>query len=112
MSRPCRSALTLLEMMVAVTLLAVIMIGLLAMFNQTQKALHIANAQTDVFENARGAIQMIARDLAEMTAFGQTGVTNGFANPISSGITLPLPGGNQSLEFGETFWLARANDDW
>ena len=36
-------ALTLLEMMVAVTLLAVIMIGLLAMFNQTQKALRIAN---------------------------------------------------------------------
>ena len=58
-------------MMVAVTLLAVIMVGLLAMFQYTQRALHVAHTQTDVFENARGAIQLVARDLAEMSAYGE-----------------------------------------
>lgn len=111
------SALTLLEMMVAITLLAVIMVGLVAMFNQTQKALHIVNAQTDVFENMRGAVETIARDLAEMTAFDDLNVINAYAVPVPSPIpgngTLPLPTGvNMPVDFDEAFWLSRENDDW
>jgi len=114
--RAHRAALTLLEMMVAVTLLAVIMIGLLAVFNQTQKALHIVSSQTDVFENARGAIQIIGRDLAEATLYDDTNVTAvsifSFPSPVPGGV-LPLPSGtNQILDFTEAFWLTRANDDW
>jgi hypothetical protein len=106
-----RAALTLLEMMVAVTLLALIMVGLLAMFNQTQKALHAVNAQSDVFENARGAIQMLSRDLSEMTALGGTNV-NAYAVEVPS-ILVELP--NSVLVtniFNEAFWLARFNDSW
>jgi prepilin-type N-terminal cleavage/methylation domain-containing protein len=114
--RGSRRALTLLEMMVAVTLLAMIMVGLLAMFNQTQKALRAVNAQSDIFENARGAIAMLSRDISEMTAYGETNVVNAYArvipHPISSG-TLPLPNGfNQPVNFLETYWLSRANDEW
>jgi hypothetical protein len=106
-------ALTLLEMMVAITLLAVIMIGLLAMFNQTQKALHIANAQTDVFESARGAIQIISRDLTEMTLYPDTNVFSSFANAWPSPIDrLPLPGGDVPVDFSDAFWLTRMNDNW
>jgi type II secretory pathway pseudopilin PulG len=112
-----RTALTLLEMMVAVTLLAVIMVGLLAMFQYTQRALHVAHMQTDVFENARGAIQLVARDLAEMTAYNSINVINAYGYPVPSPIpgpsTLPLPSGtNQPVIFEEAFWLTRANDDW
>jgi type II secretory pathway pseudopilin PulG len=111
-----RAALTLLEMMVAVTLLAVIMVGLLMMFNQTQKALHIVSQQSDVFEATRATIQMISRDLNEVSDFNQPGVKNcystNFATPLSGGaITLPS-GTNQQLYFGEAFWLTRANDEW
>ena len=111
---PClqgSSALTLLEMMVAVTLLAVIMVGLLAMFNQTQKALHIANSQTDIFENGRGAMQMIVRDLAEMVAYADTNVISSYGFVYPRG-RLTLPATNLPVGFSETFWLARANDDW
>lgn len=126
----CRSALTLLEMMVAVTLLALIMVGLLAMFNQTQKALHAVNTQTDVFENARGAIQMIARDMTEMALFDNPiAIQDCRANreippschgkmlpsPIPSGsLPRPLPPPDDLLPvfFSEAYWLTRRNDDW
>ncbi len=110
-----RAALTLLEMMVAVTLLAVIMVGLLAMFNQTQKALHIVNAQSDVFENARGAISMLSRDVSEMTAFGDTNIVNfTFGQAVAGGgVDMTLPSGIPvSTRFYEAFWLSRVNDDW
>jgi hypothetical protein len=103
-------------MMVAVTLLAVIMIGLLAMFNQTQKALRIANAQTDVFENMRGAIQLISRDLTEMTLHPDTNyVRSTFVNIYPSplpGSLLPLPGTNVPVGFTDAYWLTRQNDVW
>lgn len=111
-------ALTLLEMMVSVTLLAVIMIGLLAMFSHTQKALHVAATQTDVFENARGAIQLVSRDLSEMTAYEETNIAHAsfkrYYSPVTpDGTPLVLPSGtNQYLFFNEAFWLARINDDW
>ena len=98
--------------MVSITLLAAIMIGLLAMFNQAQKALHIAHMQADVFENARGAMQIVGRDLMEMTGTTDTNVTYARALTITNwGLT--LPGGNtQDLTSVESFWLTRVNDDW
>jgi type II secretory pathway pseudopilin PulG len=113
-----RRALTLLEMMVSVTLLAVIMIGLLAMFSHTQKALHVAATQTDVFENARGAIQLLSRDLSEMSPHEVSDVisaTNQTVNNPAGPLTLPGSGGtvlSQPIFFSEAFWLARKNDDW
>jgi type II secretory pathway pseudopilin PulG len=109
-------ALTLLEMMVSVTLLAVIMIGLLAMFSHTQKALHVAATQTDVFENARGAIQLLSRDLSELSPHEYSEVTSISAllvdNPVGP---LPLVAGGvtpQPTYFSEAVWLTRKNDDW
>jgi hypothetical protein len=106
-------------MMVAVTLLAAIMVGLLAMFNQTQKALHVANAQTDVFESGRGAMQMIVRDLTEMAAYSDTNIISSYAAEFPSqipGSVLPLPGTTPGttlpVSFSDTYWLARVNDDW
>ncbi len=115
-ARSRRAALTLLEMMVAITLLAAMMVGLFAMFHYTERTLHAARTQTDVFDNARAAIQLLARDLAEMTAFNSTNVINayGFSVPSPiSGSTLPLPSGaTQPVDFEATFWLTRVNDDW
>jgi type II secretory pathway pseudopilin PulG len=118
-SSPARTALTLLEMMVSMTLLAVIMIGLLAMFSHTQKALHSAVTQSDVFENARGAMQLVSRDLSEMSDFGDTNVISATGlvvdNPAGP---LPLPGSgggttySQPIFFSEAYWLNRVNDDW
>ena len=102
--------------MVSITLLAAIMIGLLAMFNQAQKALHIAHMQSDVFENARGAMQIVGRDLAEMTGYSDANVVSAYAvNVPNPTPPLPLPGPpavSLPLYFDEAFWLTRVNDDW
>jgi hypothetical protein len=96
----------------------VIMIGLLAMFSHAQKSLHIAATQTDVFENARGAIQLVSRDLSEMSDFGDTNVISvtGLVVDNPAG-PLPLPGSggvtlSQPVFFSEAYWLNRVNDDW
>ena len=114
-SRRWRRALTLLEMMVAVTLLAVIMIGLLAMFQYTQRALRVANMQTDVFENARAAIQLVARDLSELSDYGDSNILNAavtlYGSPVYE-LQPPAAPGPTRVYFDEAFWLTRVNDVW
>jgi hypothetical protein len=59
-------AMTLVEMLVASSLLLVIVLGLLAMFNQTQRAFRTNMRQSDVFEGVRAALDLIARDFEQM----------------------------------------------
>jgi type II secretory pathway pseudopilin PulG len=107
-----RRALTLLEMMVAVTMLAVIMVGLLTMFNQTQKALHVATQQSDVFENIRAGLQAVGRDYRELTALPNVNAVYSTGYVVESW-TLPLPNGkDQEMQFIESFMLSRVNDQW
>ena len=101
--------------MVSITLLAAIMIGLLAMFNQAQKALHIAHMQSDVFENARGAMQIVSRDLVDMTSVTDNNLTYAPSSFVTNwGLTLPnVPiNGDPNPIFLDSFWLTRLNDDW
>src|SRR4051812_10135236 len=57
--------LTLVEMMVATTLLVVMMLGLTAMFNQTQRAFRGGLKQVDVFEGGRAIMDLISRDIEQ-----------------------------------------------
>jgi hypothetical protein len=69
--RRAQSGLTLVEMMVATTLLVVIMLGLTMMFNQTQRAFRSGLKQVDVFEGGRAVMDLISRDV-EQTAPSET----------------------------------------
>jgi hypothetical protein len=60
--------LTLVEMMVATSLLVVMMLGLTAMFNQTQRAFRSGLKQVDVFEGGRAVMDLVARDIEQLTA--------------------------------------------
>jgi prepilin-type N-terminal cleavage/methylation domain-containing protein len=61
------SAFTLIEIMVVVVLLSVIILGLTAMFLQTQRAFRAGMTQTDVQEAGRMATEMISRELEQIT---------------------------------------------
>lgn len=54
---------TLLELLVAVSLLSVVVLALYAVFNQTQKAFRASLNQTDVGEAGRAAFDLLVRDL-------------------------------------------------
>src|SRR5216684_552713 len=58
---------TLVELLVAVTLMTFIVLGLLAMLTTTQRAFRNSLNQTDVQEAGRIATEMISRELEQMT---------------------------------------------
>jgi hypothetical protein len=66
-SRSRLSGLTLLEILVSSALLVVIVFGLTAMFGQTQRAFRGGLRQVDVLGGSRFALEMIARDLQQLT---------------------------------------------
>ena len=111
--RPCggQSAFSLIEIMVAVSLLAIIIVGLLAMFYQTQRAFRSSSTQMDVMEGGRAAVQLLNRELQEMISTGSQGRPNAiFAEDknYTSGPQLPsTPAILQNISF-----VIRNNDDW
>ncbi|TAK92774.1 MAG: prepilin-type N-terminal cleavage/methylation domain-containing protein [Verrucomicrobia bacterium] len=60
-------AFSLIEILVVVALLSVIILGLVLMFDQTQRAFRAGMTQTDVLEGGRAATELIARELSQMT---------------------------------------------
>ena len=116
-SRSARSskAFTLLELMVSVALLAVIIVGLLAMFSQVQRAWKSGITQVDVMEGGRATMALIVRDLQDMAALPQTNAVNFEALYAlnSETIQLDLPDGSQRLnDLQDLSFVRRSGDDW
>ena len=112
---PCLQAFSLIEIMVAVTLLAVIIVGLLAMFYQTQRAFRAGMAQVDVLEGGRATMELITRELQEVSASSDSPVTNFEARvPVGyASLNLELPAGETISSTIQDLWfLRRFNDDW
>src|SRR6266404_4176321 len=89
------NAFTLIELMVAVGLMSFIVLGLLAMFNQTQRAFRASMTQTDVLESGRIATDMMVRELGQMAASDRAYTTNFFAEVLKTfnqPLTQGLPG--------------------
>ena len=114
---PQRRGFSLIEIMVAVAILAVMIVGLLAMFYTVQRAFRSGTAQVDVMESGRSTMGVIARELAEMTATYHDGVTN-FHFTTSPGYvgvptTMNLLGGVQRANaLHDMTFVRRANDEW
>src|SRR3954471_19290395 len=80
---------SLIEVMVAVAILAVIIVGLLAMFYQTQRAFRTGLTQVDVLENGRAAMEMSGSDLRDVTASPDNPTLN---------VLIDLPNGYSGLQ--------------
>ncbi len=108
-----RAAFSLIEMLITVALLAFIVVGLMAMFVQTQKAFRGGIAQTDVLEAGRAVTDLLARELEQTSPSQLAGYTNFFAKPNKS-TAQSLPGGSASRTnvLSYFFFLTRNNLDW
>src|ERR1051325_2127221 len=115
-----RAAFSLIEILVVVALLSIIILGLLAMFSQTQKAFRAGLTQTDVLASGRLASDMVGRELEQITPAYQSG-TNFYAQipfdssaPYTNPFVQPLPGTpNARTNFlHDLFFVSKRNQDW
>jgi type II secretory pathway pseudopilin PulG len=123
--RPGRGAFSLIEIMVAVSLMSFIVLGLLIMFGQVQKAFRASLTQTDVLEAGRIQMDMMVRELAQVAPSGRRFTTN-LLIELSPVFNVPflqgLPGttykgipGTQDQRTNiiqKIFFLSQFNQDW
>ncbi|HKQ37610.1 MAG TPA: prepilin-type N-terminal cleavage/methylation domain-containing protein [Verrucomicrobiae bacterium] len=106
---------SLIEIMVAVALMTIIMLGLLAMFYQTQRAMRVGSAQVDVLGTGDAAIQMMASELKQIVAAGSLRpnleATNAYG-PLFWTRNFTVSGSPQATYLQELFFIRRDNDDW
>jgi Tfp pilus assembly protein PilV len=118
-----RGAFSLIEIMITVALMSFIVLGLLAMFHETQRAFRSSITQTDVLEGGRALTEMLSREMEQMTpANGPSRLqfpfytTNFFAEltpNISAAMQVLPPGGeNRTNMIQRFFFLTKMNQDW
>jgi hypothetical protein len=114
-----------------VGLLTFIILGLLLMFNQTQRAFRTGMTQTDVLEAGRATMDIVGRELEQMSpsevpdsieANVRCRVTNFFVEPMPgfnwvSPLRQDLPGNNNGTPLRTNliqrfYFLSRLNQDW
>ena len=71
---PLIRGFSLLEVLMVTVMMAIIIFGLYAMFNQTQKSFRSNNAQVAIMSTARATLDMVTRDLQLLSA---SGIENG-----------------------------------
>jgi type II secretory pathway pseudopilin PulG len=104
---------SLIEIMMAVGLMTVIMLGLLAMFYQTQRAMRVGGAQVDTMGTGDAAIQLMANDLKQVMAVGSANITNlETRTPYAPLFWTRNYGAPQVTYLQELFFIRRENDEW
>jgi Tfp pilus assembly protein PilV len=126
------AAFSLIEILVVVALMTIIILGLLLMFLQTQRAFTSSMTQADVLAAGRATMDMLTREIEQMTPsqmrpviIGKTTnqcinfltrVSGAFVSPMVQGV----PGTTTSTGAQATrtnivqdvFFLTRNNQDW
>ncbi len=90
-SRVIPSAFSLIELLVAVGLMSLIVLGLLVMFQQTQRAFTGSMTQVDMLEGARATTDLIERELEQMTP-SQTPYAANFVSELAPPELVFTPG--------------------
>jgi prepilin-type N-terminal cleavage/methylation domain-containing protein len=122
-----RRGFSLIEILVTVALLSVIIIGLVAIFGQTQQAFRAGLAQTDVQESGRALTDMLAREFEEIRPTYAAMPTANFYSDVNPNILAPavsagpllqgLPGNTASPQLrtnvvDDLYFLSRYNRQW
>lgn len=81
-------AFSLIELLVTVALLSVIILGLVAMFNQTRRAFTSSMTQVDVLSAGRSAADLLARELEQMAPTYYQNVDNLYIVTPNNNVTL------------------------
>ncbi len=119
-----------MELLVAMAILSLIVVGLLAIFQQTQRALRASITQTDVMETGRAVMDLMTREIQQaapinlpyyaviyghsisnsVNFLGITNSSNGQYPPLSQ--KMPVGAPNQEYDFEDIFFAIRENKEW
>ena len=105
-------AFSLLEILVAVGLLSVIIVGLLAMFYQTEKAFRMGTRQADVLESGRSVMELLVRELQELTRMNDDRIVNLYASTNVIPLVVPRKGQPQVNVLQDYYFAIQSNDMW
>jgi prepilin-type N-terminal cleavage/methylation domain-containing protein len=107
---------SLLEMMVAVTLMLIIIAALLAVFYQTQRAFRLSVTQVDVLETGRTQMEAFGSELPEIVPSYQNGQVNLYAATMFPFLIQPRSGipnaAPRTNVIQDIYFLRQHNDDW
>ena len=119
------AAFSLIEIIVVVGLMSFIILGLMQMFNQTQRAYKLGTTQVDVLEGGRAVIDMMTRELSQMKPTKANDTTNFYAHVAFFGGYKPLrqelpgiptpasgPQPNRTNIIQELFFITEENQRW
>jgi hypothetical protein len=113
--RNCR-ALTIIEMLVSTTLLAAIVVGLTAMFVETQRAFKTGIKQSTMTDAGHTIIDMVAADLSQVSDAQTPGITNLFWSWWTSNYTYQYQSSPANIyrtnQPQELFALVHTNTQW
>jgi prepilin-type N-terminal cleavage/methylation domain-containing protein len=85
-------AFSLVEILVAVTLMSVIVLGLMTMFGHTQRAFRLGITQVDVLESGRAALELMAREIEQAGITGHSNTINFYVATNLFELEQELPG--------------------
>lgn len=111
-----RAAFSLLEVLVVVALLSFIILGLMMMFGQVQRAYKLGTTQVDVMESGRMLADQFNRELVQATPSYGSNCVNFYAQIISPQPLLQTLSGMPDIErtnlLSALFFLTRQNQRW
>jgi len=118
--RPRRSAppgFTLVEILITISLLAFIIVGLFAVFNQVQRAFRSGMSQVDRLAAGRAVTELLPRELEQITPSGAPypyGANFYARTPNSTPLVQSLPGTSiqRTNLLQDCFMLLRQNQTW
>jgi len=107
-------AFTVVELLVAVSVLTLIVLVLYGMFDQVQKALRGNVAQVDVLEGGRAAMQLLSKEMEQMDPGKVPGSTNLFISMTAPPYQQAMldPGTNRLNLLDQVFFLSHLNKTW
>ena len=105
---------TVVELMVAISVMTLIVLVLYGLFDQTQRAMRGNVSQVDVLEGGRAAMDMIATDMEQMQASNVRSATNLWVQLIRRQTVQQLsgPGEVRFSELQECMFLTKPGGYW
>jgi len=115
-------AFTLMEVLVAMSLMSLIVLVLMAVFSNTQTAFRAGITQTDVLSGGRTAMELLTQDARLLTASGGSGPGTLAPWPVnifcsnnvnaSTYMSLPASAAYRTNVIQSVFFLGRQNTTW